>query len=294
MRSLTLALAALVAACSAAPPPSSMNGGSDAGPAPSADAGPAPVPGFDAGPGTVGDPSLDDVVVYAHSADTLYSFNPRDRTVVSQGRFTMVDGSVAPEMLDLAVNSDGDVYTSSANALHRVDPTNARTSTVATLALGAEEDLVALTFVPAGILDPAAEVLIGATTAGALFRVDAASGQVVRIGQYPDGWASSGDLVSVVGLGTFATLVRDDYDSDVVAAIDFDASGRATVRMLGECGYYGLYGLGYWGRSLYGFTSLGELLEIDRETGAATLVTGSTGASEFYGAGVTTRVPVLI
>ena len=55
-----------------------------------------------------------------------------------------------------------------------------------------------------------------------------------------------------------------------------------------------LYGLGYWGRDLFGFSNSGQLIRIDRLTGAGEVVSTSTGSSQFWGAGVTTVVPVLI
>ncbi|MEZ4337542.1 MAG: hypothetical protein R3B82_13060 [Sandaracinaceae bacterium] len=286
----------LLCACSAGPPHAR---GTDASAPPIDASGVEPpdagAPVFtDAGPTPDAEPPAEDVVVYAHSADTLYAFSPETRRVTTIGRFLDASGAPAPTMLDLAVDAAGTIYTSSAQALHRVDPTTARTTFVAALELDEGEELYALSFVPPGVLDPSAEVMIGASSAGVLYRVEPTSGAVVAIGAYPDGWASSGDIVSVVGVGTFATLTREDHDSDVVAALDLDSSGRATVRVLGECGHLELFGLGYWGHSLYGFTSAGELLEIDRTTGAATVVSTSTGASEFYGAGVTTRAPVLI
>ena len=55
-----------------------------------------------------------------------------------------------------------------------------------------------------------------------------------------------------------------------------------------------LIGLGYWGRSVYGFSNSGQLIEIDRTTGAGRLATTMTGTDRFWGAGVTTQAPVLL
>ena len=238
-------------------------------------------------------PPIDDVLIYAHSADTLFTFSPYTNTVDTVGLFLLPGGEDPPSMLDLAVNADGDVYTASADTLFRVDPETAEVTEVADFDLPSGELLYALTFVVRGMLSPDAEVMIGATNAGVLYRVDTATAHATRIGNYPDGWQSSGDIVSVAGLGTYATLKRADFDSDVVAQLLFDSSGNATVIVLGACGYQNLFGLGYWGRDLYGFTLTGQLLRIDRTTGAATIATEATGTSQFYGAGVTTVVEVL-
>jgi hypothetical protein len=45
---------------------------------------------------------------------------------------------------------------------------------------------------------------------------------------------------------------------------------------------------------VYGFSAGGNLIEIDARSGAARVVTTMTGARTFWGAGVTTRAPVLI
>ncbi len=238
-------------------------------------------------------PPLDDVLIYAHSSDTLYTFSPYTNTVSEVGLFLLPGGEDPPSMLDLAVNAEGDVYTASADTLFRVDPETAGVTEVADFDLPSGEILYALTFVVRGMLSADAEVMIGATNAGVLYRVDPATARTTRIGSYPDGWQSSGDIVSVAGLGTYATLKRPDFESDVVAQLLFDASGNATVIVLGACGYQNLFGLGYWGRDLYGFTLTGQLLRIDRMTGAATIATESTGTSQFYGAGVTTVVEVV-
>jgi len=238
-------------------------------------------------------PRLDDVLIYAHSSDTLFTFSPYTNTVSTVGLFLLSGGGDPPSMLDLAVNAEGDVYTASADTLFRVDPETAVVTEVADFDLPSGELLYALSFVVRGMLSPDAEVMIGATNGGVLYRVDPATAHATRIGNYPDGWQSSGDIVSVAGLGTYATLKRAEFDSDVVAQLLFDSSGNATVIVLGPCGYQNLFGLGYWGRDLYGFTLTGQLLRIDRTSGAATIATEATGTSQFYGAGVTTIVEVV-
>ncbi len=248
--------------------------------------------GRDAGPSIDGGPRLDDVLVYAHSPDTLFTFSPYTNTVAPIGRFTEPSGANAPDMVDLAVDSDGLVFTTSARALYRVDPLTAVATKVGDFA-AVSDQFFGLTFLVAGELGPD-EVLVGATNAGEYFRINTNNARTTRLGQYPDEWTSSGDLVSVAGLGTFATLRRADYpDSDVVARITFRADGTSAVTVLGPAGFRQLFGLGYWGRDLYGFSNSGELVRIDRTTGAGTLATAMTGTDRFWGAGVTTQAPVL-
>ena len=67
------------------------------------------------------------------------------------------------------------------------------------------------------------------------------------------------------------------------------ATGAATV--IGDTGVSGIWGLGFWGNRFYGFTSDGDFVLIDPQSGA-TRVQESAEVS-WYGAGVTTVAPVL-
>lgn len=255
----------------------------------------------DAGQRPDSGPNLSNVLVYAHSSDTLFTFSPRDVEVVEVGRFRTADGEDAPNMLDLAVNSEEVIYTTSSDTLFSVDPETAVVTAVGTFGgLAGRERLFALTFLAEGELGGSAgEVLIGATNEGAYYRIDPATAEAELLGNYPDEWQSSGDLVSVEGLGTYATLKRPDFPSDVLARILFSSDGSSIVTVVGPVrndaeDYTQLFGLGFWGEKLYGFSNSGQLIEIDLTTGRGTTVSGDTGTDQFWGAGVTTRAPVLI
>jgi len=244
-------------------------------------------------------PILETVLIYAHSRDTLYAFSPYTNSVDEIGPFTLAGGNPAPYMLDLAIDGEGEVYTSSDTSLFRVDPETAHVIEIGEFGLG-EEQLYALTFLPPGVYASDRETLIGATNEGAYYSVDVSNAQPRYLGTYPDGWQSSGDIVSIAGLGTFATVKRvEQPDSpDVLVQMTFGEDGSTQARVLGsvvegERPYRQIFGLGYWGRALYGFTNTGELVEIDRESGAGRLVSETTGAEQFWGAGVTTVVPVV-
>lgn len=286
--SLSLLLLSSLPSCTSRAPAESVDASVvidlDAPAAPDAPAIDAPRP--DSGPG------LADVLIYAHSRDTLYTFSAYTSTVAEIGVFTLPSGAPAPYMLDLAVNAGGDVYTSSDDSLYRIDPETAVATRVGGFDIGAEQ-LFALVFLGAGELRTG-ETLIGATNAGVYYEVNPATAQTTMLARYPGDWASSGDIVSVDGLGTFATLRDPDRsDTDFLARIEFRADGTSTLTVLGEVGYPQIFGLGYWGRALYGFSNAGELIEIDRETGEGSIAVAETGTSQFWGAGVTTQAPVL-
>lgn len=253
--------------------------------------------GADAGPAVDGGPLPEEVLIYAHSRDTLYSFSPETLTVAEIGAFRLPDGTQAPFMLDLAVDAEGNVFTSSDGSLYGVDAETADVTVIGDFGLG-EEQLFALSFLAAGELRADDTVLVGATNAGAYYEIDRETAATTLLGSYPDGWLSSGDIVSVAGLGTFATVKRDDFPSDVLVQILFAADGSSTVSVRGPIksateDFQQIFGLGYWGRVLYGFDNAGQLIEIDRDTGAGEVVSAETGTEHFWGAGVTTRVPVL-
>jgi hypothetical protein len=270
--------------------------GTDAGPGPVDAAAIDTSPAVDAGPRRDAG-LLEETVIYAHSRDTLFSFSPHTLTVTPVGPFELPGGAQAPYMLDLAVDSEGEVFTTSDDSLFRVDPETALATPVGVYDLGGDQ-LFALSFLALGELRAGYEALVGAANSGAYYELGRDTAETTYLGQYPEDWRSSGDIVSVAELGTFATVRRDDFTSDVLVQILFAADGSSTVTVKGPIRGAGrdftqIFGVGYWGRVLYGFSNAGELIEINRDTGAGTVVRTSTGTSQFWGAGVTTRVPVL-
>ena len=245
-------------------------------------------------------PMTEEVLVYAHSPDVLFSFDPETLRVTEIGAFRDSGGMEIGPMIDLAVNSAGEIYTTSVDTLFRVDPETAIVESVGSgLGLTPDNQLVALTFLTEGTLTAGEETLIGATSGGRYYRVSPETGRPTLLGSFPSGWEASGDLVSVERLGTYATLRTEANDGDTLARIDFNPDGTSSVAVLGRVLLDGepvlrIFGLAYWGRTVYGFTNDGWLISIDRDTGVATRVSVDTGAERFWGAGVSTRVPVLI
>lgn len=293
-RSLAVSLVALAAACTTRGGPMVLP---DTGIVPP-DGGPdAALPRYDTGSWPDSGPSLADTLIYAHSPTTLFTFSPESNTVIEVGTFTLASGEEAPDMVDLAVNAEGQVFTTSATALWSVNPETARATQIDEFDVAEREQFYALTFLTPGTLG-STEVLLGATNMGVYYEIDPRDASVRRLGSYPDGWLSSGDLVSVEG-ATYATIRREsDREYDTLAQITFDDAGRSTIRVIGPIrgggtNFRQLFGLGYWGRAVYGFSNSGQLVEIDRTTGAGRLTTTSTGTERFWGAGVTTRAPVL-
>ncbi|MBK8694733.1 MAG: hypothetical protein IPN17_21250 [Deltaproteobacteria bacterium] len=231
-------------------------------------------------------PRLDDVRVYAHTADSLYAIDPRSFTVTRVGDFIWPDGP--SQMTDLAINATGEAWGITFTSLYRVDLATARCTFVAPFA-GAQFN--GLSFIPGGELEPG-EVLVAANRNGAYVRVDPATGAIRQLGLYGADTGSSGDLVSVAGGGTFATIVDLDVGFgeepvEYLARID-PTNGRAT--RIGPTGVTRTWGVGYWRSRVYGFTEGGAVVTLDITTGRATEVARNNVA--WWGAAVTTIAPV--
>lgn len=284
-RALILCLPALaLAACAADEPPRFVSDSGVRRDAAVPDGG-SVAPVVDAGRYDV-PPLLDNVRVFAHTADALYSIDPRTFTVTRVGSFSWSDGG--GQMTDLAINAEGEAWGITFNALYRVDLVTARCTFVAPFA-GAQFN--GLSFIPGGELE-AGEVLVAANRNGAYVRVDPVTGAVRQIGLYGADVGSSGDIVSVASGGTFATIVDLDVGFgeepvEYLARIE-PTTGRAT--RVGPTGVIRTWGVGYWRGLVFGFTEGGAVVTLDTTTGRATEVARNDVA--WWGAAVTTIAPV--
>lgn len=226
------------------------------------------------------------VLVYAHSDDTLYTVDPTTRMVQRIGMFQFPTDGNMHSMTDLAVDAMGRITGVTEDALYTIDPLSARCTLIRALPVADRRVFVGLTWLPAGVLDAGAEVLLGGATDGSLWRINATTGQTARVGMLPSGWGISGDLVSIRGAATYATVRRTTGTSTTDTLVTLTFGSSVQMRTIGEVGFRSLYGLGYWRQTLYGFTRAGELISIAASTGRGTRV--SMPAMQFSGAGVTT------
>lgn len=230
-------------------------------------------------------------IVFAHSATELYAVNPRTNGLTTVGTFTFPRGdSNNHTMNDLAVDADGTVVGNTQDALYRIDTTTAACTLISALPDG---NFVGLTYLPAGVIPgTTGEVLVGGASTGTFWRIDTSTGRSTRIGQLRRGstnYALSGDFVSVVGAGTFATVRAANASgtsSDQLASVN-PTTGELNI--LGSIGFDRIFGLAYYRDTLYGFTRDGEFISINIRTGVGAMV--SMPAMQFYGAGVTTTAP---
>jgi hypothetical protein len=278
MRVAILAVAIPFAACgpSALAPDGGADGetGSPDAPVSTADAHPPP----------------DNSAVYAHSSTELFSIDPETLMRTSVGTFTFQGAS--ENITDIAIDKTGAMVGISLNSVYSIDPETAVTTLLSSFSQG-EGGLTSLSFVPMDINDPSsAERLVGADFDGVVWGIDRSTGQRTMLGNYnqPGNTAlgSSGDIVSIVGFGILATVNVEGETNDFLARID-PVTWQAAV--LGDTGLDKIFGIGFWGGKVYGFTDGMEFVTIDPSNGDVT--DSSVGTVRWWGAGVTTLAPIV-
>jgi hypothetical protein len=226
-------------------------------------------------------------VVYAHSGTDLYRVDPETLTVSRVGRFVEVNPAggmrFIGNMTDIAVDRARRIVGLTFDRLLEIDGNTAICKEIAPLPMGQQFNGLSWIRSPG-----APEILVATALGSGVFRIDPATGAATRLGSLGAGLQSSGDLVSVENLGTLVTL--SGPTSDRLARLD-PATGAATI--IGDVGFREVWGLGFWKNRVFGFTSNGAFVLIDPRTGAGTL--GQRFPTfRFFGAGVTTEVPVTI
>jgi hypothetical protein len=218
--------------------------------------------------------------VFAQSAGTLYRLDPTTKVVTTVGGF-----NGCSNVIDIAVDKNGVMFATTSSGLYRVDKTTAACTHIRD---GGYPN--SLSFVPEGTVDPSDEALVG-YNGGTYVRIDTATGAVTNIGALGGGYASSGDIVSVIGGGTYLTVIGGSCDDCIV---EVNPKTGALVKLIGPLGHASVYGLAFWAGSAYGFDDGGELFQIDLTSGATTTIAipNAPPGLSFYGAGSTTSAPL--
>jgi hypothetical protein len=244
---------------------------------------------------TVGDGGAPNtVLVYAHSGSDLFRVDPQTLEITRVGPF-VVKGPPRDRFLntvtDIAIDKDGHMTGVTFVELLSIDVATAECKVIAPVSNGSS--LNGLSWIRT---EGGEEILAATGNNGTILRIDPATGTSTVIGNLAMDQRSSGDLVSVANYGTLITLRGDGPNaaisggSDLLARID-PVTGAATV--IGPTGFKHVYGIGFWGNRVFGFTDTGEFILIDPKTGASKLVQQIT-AFPFWGAGVSTSAPVTI
>lgn len=226
---------------------------------------------FDAGP------PPPPAAVYANSGAALFLLDPIAHTFSVVGNFKGCD-----KVLEIAVDRDGRIFATSPDGLFRVDPDDATCTAIG----GADFYPNSLSFVPAGTLDPDADALV-AYRDDVYERIDETTGAVTPIGMLGGGYVSSGDLVALPDGRVYLTVTGNGCH-DCLAQID--PKTGSLVTLVGKIGSDAVWGLGYGGGVVYGFTLWGGVLQIDLKTGNGTPITFQSFpvGLNFWGAGSST------
>jgi len=229
-------------------------------------------------------PSEAPAEVWGHSGTALYRLDPVTKAVTVVGDFKNCKGVV-----DIALNETSELFAVTSQALYSVDKTTA----TCTLIHDGEYPN-SLSFVPKGTLDPAKEVLVG-YNAGEYVRIDPATGSVTKVGDLGGGFKSSGDIVSVKGGPTYLTVTGASCTKED-CLVEVDPKTGKLIKNLGGLNRIDVFGLAFWGGSVYGFDNTGKLFEVKLGGGKLTVsdinIAQKPSDLAFWGAGSATNAPL--
>jgi hypothetical protein len=242
--------------------------------------------------------------VYVSSQDTLFLLEPIAGAFTKLGEFDCIALTPDPNdsqdgMADIAIDKDGQMYgigRTVPDGLWRLVSVNKSSGACSAIAEVAQDPASlpsGLSFVPAGVLDPSDEVLVGITTGGGYYRYDLTTGAETFVGQFADGtFTKNSDLVSITDGKTYTTGGAKAVGID--ALMEIDPATGALIEVVGSTGIELIAGLGFWGGTVYGFDYMGKLYAIDPTTAATTELpsSGVPAGTHFWGGAVTTSAPI--
>ena len=238
--------------------------------------------GAGGGAGGGGGGGVFEPVVYGHTASTLYKVNATTKVVTAVASFHNCDSDV----IDLALDAYSHAYVTTISGLYRLDLTTGNCTPVN--GLNADTYPNSLSFVPKGTLDPAVEALVG-YSGSSYVRINVATGVIQQIGTLGGGLVSSGDIVSVMDGGTYLTAKNPNVSATTDYLVEVNPTTGALVRNLGPLPFDDVFGLAFWGGSLYGFSNGGTLFEITINGSSTTSAAVPNAMNEQWnGAGSTT------
>lgn len=247
-----------------------------------------------------GPPPVELSRVYAHDGkvgntpSSLYLLNSATLATTKIGEMPTLG---TQSLTDLALDKNDNMFGITFDKLFSINTTTGAATLIGAMDI---DNATSLSFVPEDINDPtSADILVTASSFGDVVRIDPTTGTTTPLGNYGmvNGMqiVSSGDLFGVQGLGIFATVdVGTEDGPDFLARID-PVTWNATPIGIGT-GFNKIFGLGFWNGVIYGFVDLGagnggQMIQIDQNTGAGTLL--SSSPIRWFGAGVATDAPIL-
>lgn len=232
------------------------------------DAGLAPV---DAGP-TIA--SFD--VIYVQTSERLYTYAPPTGALVDVAGFT------CRSVTDMAIDRQGRAFVVNFAGLYRLDVSTGACLRIADV----PEPLVALTFLPAGLLDPTSEVLVGYGQL-AYWKFDPVDGSSTRLGSSTlmRGLEVSGDLTSLSDGGTFLSVrqgMAGTALNDLLVRID-PRTGQI-LEEFAQLPANSVWGLATWDDEIFGFSARGQGLRLSPATGSRPTLLQFPAGFAFWGA----------
>jgi hypothetical protein len=226
-------------------------------------------------------------IVYGHSATVLYAVNPMTDAVSVVGTFS----GCGTEVIDIALDKQSNMYATSTTGVFTVDKITARCTRIASGTTYPNS----LSFVPAGTLDPTTEALVG-YQGSTYVQIDTGTGAITTVGSLGDSYSSSGDIVSVIGGGTYLTVKGGSDCNAHDCLVEVNPSTGALIKNYGSVAHKAVYGLAFWGGDVYGFDSAGQLFEVTFPDAGGLGITdipipSAPPGLSFYGAGSTTAAP---
>ena len=237
-------------------------------------------------------PVLDTSLIYAHSGGMLYRIDANNFAEVPIGPMT---GLGTQSLTDLAIDKDDHMVGITLDKLYQVDPATGAVTLIRDLSQDAR-GFTSLSYIPQNLDDPnSADILVSANDQGDVFQIDPATGNATQLGSYGTvalgKVRSSGDLFGVRGVGIFATVDVGTETVDYLAKID--PTTWAATPLGSGTGFSKIFGIGFWGGTVYGFVDTGtggQVIKIDSASGAGTLI--DANAVRWFGAGVATDAPI--
>jgi hypothetical protein len=224
-----------------------------------ADLGPPDLGPPDLGPPDMGVPPPATESIYIHTGEQLYSYDPIQHRATSVGRF--VDGRGQPledPMVDIAIDARGTMYggTGASRDRKRVYLVDAATARC-TFLYEVDDNLNGMAFDGAGRLVAAGD---------AIRVIDPGSGAtVLTFADAGQSYTTSGDVVGLPD-GNLYWTVRGERRNAPDRLVRLDPESGATT-LLGTLSRDNLFGLGFANGELFGFTTNGEVVVIDPQTG---------------------------
>ncbi len=223
-------------------------------------------------------------VVYADTATTLYTVDPATLQQTQLCNFQGLPGAgvSSTSVNDIAVDNNGVLYAVTGDALYQVDPSNCQTTLLASVAQ------VSTAF--NGLSCLIGGQIVAGDAYGNVVQLDPSTGSVTTVGSYGNGYGCSGDIVANANGTIYSTAVTNPPNTSTDMLVTLDPNNNYAATVIGDIGYVGVFGLGYWAGVLYGFDQSGNVLTIDPSTGAGTVQITNSGIV-WHGGATTPEAP---